>query len=78
MSDERAKNTAPVESMESMERSRQKEIRSLNVYSSDMDDAVASGMGFLGGCVQIAHRISEPQLRDAVIHKLGVPKDDAC
>ena len=77
MSDERVKNKASVESMGRLVKSCQKEILALKVYSSDMDDVVANNMGFLGGCIQLTQRISEPQLRDAVIHKLGMPKDDA-
>ncbi|CAK0877084.1 unnamed protein product, partial [Prorocentrum cordatum] len=74
MSDARVKNAASAESMENMVKSCQKEILALKVYSSDVDDVVANGMGFLGGCIQISHRTSEPELRDAVIHELGMPR----
>ena len=49
----------------------------MKIYQSDMDDVVANNMAFLGGVIQITQRISEPQLRDALIKKLGTPKDDA-
>eukprot|EP00959_Pyramimonas_sp_CCMP1952_P309415 6475160-Pyramimonas_sp.AAC.1 len=42
-----------------------------------MDDVVANNTAFLGGAIQITQRISEPQLRDAITHKLGTPRDDA-
>ena len=71
------KNTASVENMENLVKSCQKEVLALKIYSSDMDDVVANNMGFLGGCIQITQRISEPQLRDAVVRKLGMSKDDA-
>ena len=77
MAEERVKNTASVESMENLVKSCQKEILAMKIYSSDMDDIVANNMAFLGGAIQLTKRISEPQVRDAVINKLGVPRDDA-
>ncbi|CAK0837380.1 unnamed protein product, partial [Prorocentrum cordatum] len=34
-------------------------------------------MAFLGGVILITQRISEPQLRDAITHELGAPRNDA-
>ena len=77
MTEERVKNTASVESMENLVKSCQKEILAMKVFQSDMGDLVANNMAFLGGAIQLTKRISEPQVRDAVINKLGVPRDDA-
>eukprot|EP00959_Pyramimonas_sp_CCMP1952_P129791 2714270-Pyramimonas_sp.AAC.1 len=63
--------------MENLVKSCQKEILAMQIPHSDMDDVVANNMAFLGGVIQIAQRISEPQLRDAIAHKLGTPRDDA-
>ncbi|CAK0880062.1 unnamed protein product, partial [Prorocentrum cordatum] len=71
---ERAKNAASVESTEDLVKSCQKEILAMKVFQSDMDDAVANNMAFLGGAIQIAQWISEPQLRDAIAHELGTPR----
>ncbi|CAK0904609.1 unnamed protein product [Prorocentrum cordatum] len=53
------------------------EIFAIKIFQYDTDDAVANNMAFLGGAIQIAQRISEPQLRDAIAHKLGAPRDGA-
>ncbi|CAK0845217.1 unnamed protein product, partial [Prorocentrum cordatum] len=62
MAEERAKNAASVDSMENSVKSRQKEILAMKIFQSDMDDAVADNMAPSG---------------DALIHKLGTPRDDA-
>ncbi|CAK0899827.1 unnamed protein product, partial [Prorocentrum cordatum] len=77
MAEERAKNAASVESVENSVKSCQKEILAMTIFPSDMDDVVVNNMAFLGGVIQITQRISEPQLRDAIAHKLGTPRDDA-
>ncbi|CAK0790393.1 unnamed protein product, partial [Prorocentrum cordatum] len=77
MTEERVKNTASVESMDSLVKSCQKEILAMRTYQYDIDDLVANSMAFLGGAIQLTKRISEPQVRDASINVLGVPSDDA-
>eukprot|EP00959_Pyramimonas_sp_CCMP1952_P013966 295306-Pyramimonas_sp.AAC.1 len=77
MAEERVKNAASVENAENLVESCQKEILAMKIFQSDMDDAVAKNMALLGGAIQITQRISEPQLRDTITHKLGAPRDDA-